>query len=113
MWHAEGSLQGILDAANEIIDITIPEINQMRGTRVIPGHGRISNESDVVEFRDMLTIIRDRMRDMVADGRSLDEIRDARISLEYDGLYGSTIGPWTTDMFLEAVYAEVTGSASR
>ena len=102
-----GTLQGILDGLNGIIDTTIPEINQMRGTRVIPGHGRIANESDVVEFRDMATIVRDRVRDMAASGFTLAQVRDARPSLEYDGLYGATTGPWTTDMFLEAVYNEV------
>jgi cyclase len=101
-----GTLQGTLDGLNEIIDITIPEINQMRGTRVIPGHGRIGNESDVVEFRDMATIVRDRVRDMAAAGLSLAQVRDARPALEYEGLYGATTGPWTTDMFLAAVYAE-------
>jgi glyoxylase-like metal-dependent hydrolase (beta-lactamase superfamily II) len=106
-----GTLQGVLDALNEIIDITVPEINQMRGTRVIPGHGRIGNESDVVEYRDMATIIRDRVRDMAAAGFSLDQVRAARPSLEYDGLYGTTTGPWTTDMFLEAVYREVTATS--
>ena len=108
-----GTLQGTLDALNGIIDTTIPEINQMRGTLVIPGHGRIANESDVVEFRDMATIVRDRVRDMVASGFSLQQVRDARPSLEYDGLYGATPGPWTTDMFLEVVYQEVTAMASQ
>lgn len=102
-----GTLQGILDGLNGLIDTTIPEINQMRGTRVIPGHGRIANESDVVEFRDMATIVRDRVRDMAAAGFTLAQVRDARPALEYEGIYGSTTGPWTTDMFLEAVYNEV------
>ena len=109
--ESSGTLEGMIDSLNEIIDITIPEINQMRGTRVIPGHGRIANESDVVEFRDMVTIIRDRVRNMAASGMSLEQIRDARPSLEYDGLYGATTGLWTTGMFLEAVYREVTEAA--
>jgi glyoxylase-like metal-dependent hydrolase (beta-lactamase superfamily II) len=102
-----GTLQGILDGLNEIIDMTIPEINQMRGTRVIPGHGHFGNESDVVEYRDMATIVRDRVRDMKAAGFTLAQVRDARPTLEYDALYGSDTGPWTTEMFLEAVYNEV------
>ena len=102
-----GTLQGILDGLNAIIDITIPEINQMRGTRVIPGHGRYGNESDVVEFRDMATIVRDRVRDMADTGFTLQQVIDARPALEYEGLYGATTGPWTTAMFLEAVYQEV------
>jgi glyoxylase-like metal-dependent hydrolase (beta-lactamase superfamily II) len=105
-----GTLQGILDGLNEIIDITIPEINQMRGTRVISGEGRYGNESDVVEFRDMATIVRDRVRDLAAAGFSFEQVLDAAPTLEYDGLYGSDTGPWTTRMFLQAVYDEVTAA---
>jgi hypothetical protein len=79
----------------------------MGGTRVIPGHGRIGNETDVVEYRDMVTIVRDRVQDMVKKGMTLQQIRAARVSLEYDGLYGT--GPYTTDMFLQAVYEGVGG----
>jgi len=103
-----GSVQGVIDALNTILDITVPERNQMGGTRVIPGHGRICNEADVVDYRDMVTIIRDRVRDMAGKGMTLPQIRAARPSLEYDGIYGATTGPWTTDMFLEAVYRGVT-----
>ena len=63
--------QGVIDALNTIIDLTVPERNQMGGTRVIPGHGRICNEADVVEYRDMVTIIRDRVQEMVKKGMTL------------------------------------------
>lgn len=98
-----GTVQGVLDALNRIIDITIPRFNQQGGTRVVPGHGRISNEADVVEYRDMVTIVRDRIRSMVASRRSLQQILEARPTLDYDGVYGSTAGPWTTARFIEAV----------
>ena len=104
--EAGGSLQGILDALNRIITITIPAFNQMGGTRVIPGHGRISNESDVVEYRDMATIIRDRIRTLVDQGRTLEQVRSAGVTKDYDGIYGSTSGVWTTGMFIEAVYRD-------
>ena len=103
-----GSIQGVLDALNLVVDLAIPERNQMGGTRVIPGDGRLSNESDVVEYRDMATIIRDRVRDMAADGMSLAEVQASNVSLEYDGLYGADPG-WTREMFLEAVYRGVSG----
>jgi cyclase len=106
---AGGSLQGVLDGLNSVIRITISGFNQMGGTRVIPGHGRISNESDVVEYRDMVTIVRDRIRTLVEQGASLDEVRGARVTADYDGIYGWDTGPWTTDMFVEAVYREVLG----
>ena len=98
-----GTVQGVLDALNRIIDITIPRFNQQGGTRVVPGHGRISNEADVVEYRDMVTIVRDRVRVMVANKQSLQQILEARPTLDYDGVYGSTAGPWTTAQFIEAV----------
>ena len=102
-----GSLQGVIDALNRIIDITIPEFNQQGGTLVIPGHGRIASESDVVEYRDMLTIIRDRVQVMINEGKSFEEVLAARPSLEYDGIYGYESGDWTTRMFLEAVYEDL------
>ncbi len=100
-----GSLQGVIDALNRIIDITIPRYNQQGGTLVIPGHGRIASESDVVEYRDMVTIIRDRVQDLMEDGKSLREILAARPALEYEGLYSGS--DWNTEMFLEAVYEEL------
>jgi glyoxylase-like metal-dependent hydrolase (beta-lactamase superfamily II) len=98
-----GSINGEIAAVNSILDITVPERNQMGGTRVIPGHGRISNESDVLEYRDMLTIIRDRVKAMIDKGQTLAQIRAAKPALEYDGLYGKATD-WTGDMFLEAVF---------
>jgi glyoxylase-like metal-dependent hydrolase (beta-lactamase superfamily II) len=99
-----GSIQGVLDALNHIIDIAIPRFNQQGGTLIVPGHGRLANESDVVEYRDMATIVRDRIRAMIDRGLSLEQVKAARPTLDYDGLYGATTGPWTTDMFVEAVF---------
>ena len=104
-----GSVQGVIDALNAIIELTVPERNQMGGTRVIPGHGRICNEADVVEYRDMVTIIRDRVQEMARKGMTVQQVKAARPSLEYDGIYGATTGNWTTDMFLETVFREVSG----
>jgi hypothetical protein len=103
-----GSVQGVIAALNSIIELTVPERNQMGGTRVIPGHGRICNEADVVEYRDMVTIVRDRVQEMARKGMSAQQIKAARPSLEYDGIYGATTGNWTTEKFLETVYREVT-----
>ncbi|MEQ1758200.1 MAG: MBL fold metallo-hydrolase [Vicinamibacterales bacterium] len=107
-----GSLKGILDGLNRLIDIAIPEYNSMGGTRIIPGHGRISNEIDLVEFRDHLTIIADRVTQLVLDGKTVDQVRAAGVSLDFDGVYGTTTGPWTTEMFLNAVYSEVKGNTA-
>ncbi len=102
-----GSVNGIIDGLNRIIDITIPKDKQEGGTYVVPGHGRLSDEADVVEYRDMLTIVRDRIQDLVENGRTLAEVKAARPTLDYDGRYGATTGPWTTDMFIEALYRGV------
>lgn len=105
-----GSITGVLAGLNAIIDLAVPERNQMGGTRIVPGHGRISNEAEVIDYRDMVTIVRDRVRDMAAKGMSLAQVKAARPSLEYDGTYGTTAGPGSTDAFLAAVYQ---GVASR
>ena len=102
-----GTLGGVLEALNHLIDIAIPEYNSMGGTRVIPGHGRIANEIDLVEYRDAMTIIADRITGLVLEGKTLDQVKAAGVSLDFDGVYGSTTGPWTTDMFVEAVYREI------
>jgi glyoxylase-like metal-dependent hydrolase (beta-lactamase superfamily II) len=102
-----GSVKGTIDGLNRILDLTIPKDKQEGGTYVVPGHGRLSDEADVAEYRDMLTIVRDRIQDLVAKGKTLAEVKAARPTLDYDGRYGATSGPWTTDMFIEAVYREL------
>jgi len=99
-----GSINGLLDSLNTIIDMAIPAALQDGGTAIIPGHGYISNETDVVLYRDMVTIIRDRIQDMMDRGMSLRQVQAAQPTLDYDGLYGADSGFWTTEMFVEAVY---------
>jgi glyoxylase-like metal-dependent hydrolase (beta-lactamase superfamily II) len=99
-----GTINGLLDSLNRILDIAIPADKQEGGTQIIPGHGRLSDEADVFEFRNMLTIIRDRIQDMVQKGMTLQQIMAAKPTEDYDPRYGVTTGPWTTDMFIEAVY---------
>jgi glyoxylase-like metal-dependent hydrolase (beta-lactamase superfamily II) len=103
-----GTFSGLLAALNRIIDLAVPEDWQDGGTLVIPSHGRIGDESDVVEYRDMVTIVRDRIQDMIGRGMTLDQIKAARPTYEYDGRYGSTSGAWTTDMFVEAAHRDLT-----
>ncbi len=99
-----GTINGVIDALNFILDITVPADKQEGGTMVIPGHGRLCDEADVVEYRDMVTIIRDRVQDMIKKGMTLEQVKAAKPTRDYDPLYGSTSGAWTTDMFVEAVY---------
>ncbi len=109
---AGGSFQGIIDALNRILRLTVPADRQEGGTMIIPGHGRLCDEADLVEYRDMLTIIRDRIRYFVEQEMSLEEVRDAHPTLDYDGRYGTNSGTWTTDRFVEAIYEELRQSVT-
>ena len=99
-----GSIDGIIAALNGLVDLAVSDTLAEGGTLIIPGHGRICDEADLVRYRDMVTIIRDRIRTLVGRRRTLDEIKAARPTLDYDSRFGSTAGPWTTDLFIEAVY---------
>ncbi len=100
---AGGNIQGVLAGLQKIVDLIIPVYGQEGGTMVIPGHGRLCDLGDVLEYREMLTIVRDRVQDMVKKGMTLDQVKAAKPTLDYDPLYGSDPA-WTTDQFVEAVY---------
>jgi cyclase len=102
-----GSLQGTIDALNHVLKLAVPRRVQEGGTVIIPGHGRLCDEHEVLEYRDMLVIIRDRIREMVSRGASLDDVKRARPTLDYDARYGSDTGPWTTSAFVETIYREL------
>jgi len=93
-----GSLQGILDGLNHILDIAIPEFRLEGGTMIVPGHGRLCDSADVAYYRDMVTVIRDRILDQIKKGKSLAEVKEAGLTKDYDGRYGSP------DSFIEAAY---------
>jgi glyoxylase-like metal-dependent hydrolase (beta-lactamase superfamily II) len=99
-----GTVNGVIEGLNRLIDMAISEQFTEGGTRIVPGRGRISDEFDVVEYRDMVTIVRDRVAAMIAKGRTLDQVKAARPTLDWEPRYGSTTGPWTTAMFIDAVY---------
>jgi glyoxylase-like metal-dependent hydrolase (beta-lactamase superfamily II) len=107
-----GSIKGVLAALNDMLDIAIPKAMQEGGTYIIPGHGRLTDEADLLEYRDMLTIIRDRVQDGVKRGQTLDQVKAGKPTLDYDARWGATSGPWTTDMFLEAVYKDLKAAAA-
>ena len=98
-----GSITGVLDGLNQLLDLVIAGEKTEGGTMIVPGHGRISDEADLVEYRDMVTIIRDRMQDMVNRGMTIAQVQAARPTMEYDGLYGSAPG-WSSTQFVEAVF---------
>lgn len=105
-----GSIQSMVEAMNGLIDVVVPEANAAGGTKVIPGHGRIADHAEVVYYRDMLTIIRDRIQDMIKRGMTLDQVKAARPTRDWDARYGRDTGPWTTAMFVEAAYKSLAAS---
>ena len=101
---AGGNINGVIAALNKIIDLAIPAQNEEGGTLIVSGHGRVGDEYDLLVYRDAITIIRDRIADLIAKGMGLEQVRAAKPTLDYDGIYGATSGLWTTDQFIEAVY---------
>jgi glyoxylase-like metal-dependent hydrolase (beta-lactamase superfamily II) len=103
-----GTINGIVDALNRIIDIAIPDHKvQEGGTMIIPGHGRLCDQQDVIEYRDMVTIVRDRIQYMIKKGMTLDQVKAAKPTLDFDPRYGTSSGVWTTAMFVETVYRDL------
>ena len=102
-----GNIQGIVAALNNMLDIAIPKAMQEGGTYIIPGHGRLTDEADLLEYRDMITIIRDRIQDGVKRGQTLEQVKAGKPTLDYDARWGATSGFWTTDQFIEAVYKDL------
>jgi glyoxylase-like metal-dependent hydrolase (beta-lactamase superfamily II) len=101
-----GGIAGIIEGLNRVLDLTVPGENQEGGTVVVPGRGRLSDETDVANYRDMVTIIRDRVRAMVEKGMSLEQVKQARPTLDYDGLFERR-SDWTNEMFIDAIYRDL------
>jgi glyoxylase-like metal-dependent hydrolase (beta-lactamase superfamily II) len=99
-----GTIDGLLAAVNDIMERVSPEFRLEGGTMIVPGHGRVSDAADLAYYRDMLTIIRDRIQEMRGRGMSLQQVKAARPTRDYDPRWGATSGFWTTDQFVEAVY---------
>ena len=99
-----GSIQGVINGLNHILDLAVAEYRGQGGTWIIPSHGRLSDTADVASYRNMLTMIRDRVQDLINKGMTLDQVKAARPTMDFDGRYGSNTGSWTTAMFVDAVY---------
>jgi cyclase len=93
-----GSVNGVVDALNKILDIAFPDFRLEGGTLIVPGHGRVCDSADVAYYRDMVTIIRDRVQDLVKKGQTLEQVKAAKLTRDYDPRYGSS------DAFVEAAY---------
>jgi glyoxylase-like metal-dependent hydrolase (beta-lactamase superfamily II) len=99
-----GSIQGEIDALNNILDIAVPKHDEEGGTYIIPGHGRICDEFDVLEYRDMVTIVRDRVQASIKKGLTLEQVKAAHLTKDYDARYAAKTGFGTADSFVESVY---------
>ena len=99
-----GSVQGEIKALNHILSLSGYEHEGEGGTYIVPGHGYVSDEHEVLEYRDMVVIIRDRIQALIKEGATLEQVKAARPTADYDTRYGTNSGSWTTEMFVEAVY---------
>jgi cyclase len=107
-----GSIQGEIDALNNILEMAIPGYQDEGGTYIIPGHGRICDQPDLLEYRDMVTIVRDRIQAAIKKGMTLEQVKAAGLTKDYDGRFsaktGVTSGPGTAGNFVESVYKSLT-----
>ena len=99
-----GSLQGVLEGLNRLRQMAVPADHVEGGTMLIPGHGRVCDTADLDIYQQMVTVVRDRLQDMIKRGMTLDQVKAAKPTLDYDPVYGSSTGNWTTEMFIEAAY---------
>ena len=97
-----GSVQGLLAGLNRLLDMIVPEFRTEGGTLVVPGHGRIIDDADVAYYRDMVTIIRDRVQDMIKKDMTLAQIQESKPTADWDPIYGNDAS-WTPDMFVESI----------
>jgi len=104
-----GSYQGVLEGLYRLKQMAVPADHQEGGTMIIPGHGRLCDVADLDVYQQMVTIVRDRLQDMIKRGMTLEQVKAARPTRDYDPIYGSNAGSWTTDMFIEAAYKSLSG----
>jgi cyclase len=103
-----GSLQSVLEGLNRLKQMVVPADHVEGGTLIVPGHGRVCDAADLAIYQQMVTIVRDRLQDMINKGMTLEQVKAARPTRDYDPVYGSTAGDWTTEMFVEAAYNSLT-----
>jgi len=105
-----GTVQGLIDGLNRLMDMTIYNLpiqwNDDR-TLLVPGHGRVYDKLDLLEYRDAITVVRDRVADLIKDGKNLQQVKAANPTLGYRSEYGTDRGEWTTDKFVETIFAEL------
>jgi glyoxylase-like metal-dependent hydrolase (beta-lactamase superfamily II) len=108
-----GSIAGVLEGLNRLRQMAIPADHMEGGTMIIPGHGRVSDVADLDIYHQMVTIVRDRLQDMIKRGMTLEQVKAAKPTRDYDPIYGHETGTWTTDMFVDAAYRSLTTTGTR
>ena len=111
-----GTVQGELDALNRLMDLSILNLPlQWKADRtfLVPGHGHVYDKLDLLEYRDAITVVRDRVQDLLDEGRTLAQVKAANPTLGYRSQYGTDTGPWTTEMFVETIYNELTAKKGK
>jgi glyoxylase-like metal-dependent hydrolase (beta-lactamase superfamily II) len=99
-----GTIDGVIAGLNKVLELAFPDFRSEGGTMIVPGHGRLTDMAEVAYYRDMVTIIRDRVQDAIKKGQTVEQVKAAKLTRDYDARFGATTGPWTTDMFVDAVY---------
>ncbi|PYR69257.1 MAG: hypothetical protein DMF88_06695 [Acidobacteria bacterium] len=110
-----GSIDGEIAALGRLVNLAIPSVpivSREVGTSIIPGHGHVFDQVDAVDYRDMVTIIRDRVRDLIKAGKMLEQVKATDPARGFKGRFGAATGPWTTDQFVEAVYKSLVAPKS-
>ncbi|HTT03662.1 MAG TPA: MBL fold metallo-hydrolase [Steroidobacteraceae bacterium] len=108
-----GSINAEVDAMNRLVDIVVPALPlywHEGGTILIPARGRLAQAEEIVQYRDMVTMVRDRVQALVNEHRSLAQVKAANPTAGFNNRYGAQDGPWTTDQFVTAVYQSLTAS---
>ena len=111
-----GSIQGEIDALNRIVDMTVPPFPlafQEDRTYLVPGHGYVCDFNDLAEYRSVVMVMRDRIQDLISKGMTLAQVKAADPAKGFKNRYGAETGPWTTDMFVEAVFDSLTAGSIR
>jgi cyclase len=106
---AGGGIDGFVEGLNAMLDIAVPAYLQEGGTFIVPGHGRVGDEADLVSFRDMLFIVRARIAASLAEGKTLAQVQESRPALDYDPRYADDNGQWSSAEFVEAIYRDLQG----
>lgn len=91
-----GSVEGVIAAVDKVLSVVSDK------TRIIPGHGALSNKAELKAYRDMLAAVSTRVRDLVRQGRTAEEIAAANVTADFDERWnkGGMKGPKFVDLLV-------------